>query len=216
MLSTTKYSFLDFPPEIRLMIYPLIFSDDPDTAGGYNLTPVNTCTDVWRESRRSRPSRSGQFLRTCKTVYKEAHTCLYEGCLFKHNDSAREVGAVLDKMGPANTKLINHLVLRANKLEWKSQRYLGVLFDHTHRMNLKTFQVTCVPRPGRGRHVFYQMKKVLIFLVKLVKIYPILCHALERPDRSDDRIYHIRLVAERVKLVPDVSFSPNKACRQRY
>lgn len=81
-----------------MMIYPLIFSDHLDTAGGCDLTPVNTCNDLSLESCRSRASRSGQFLRTCKTVYREAHSCLYEGYMLKHNDSAREVGAVLDRM----------------------------------------------------------------------------------------------------------------------
>lgn len=78
-------------------------------------------------------------------------------------------------------------------------------------MNLKTLQVTCVPGPGGDRHVFYQMKKVLIFWVKLAKIYPVLCRALERANRSDCGLYHIRLVMEGFKLEPDVSFSPGKA-----
>ena len=65
-----SYNFFTLPPELRLKVYGYLMN----TKTSSSSTPI---LRIQRTGKIMRRASSSQFLRTCKTVYKEAHPILY-------------------------------------------------------------------------------------------------------------------------------------------
>ena len=203
-----KYGFLDFPPEIRMMIYPFVFEVQDTKERRY----LESRSHGFREVR-----SSSQLLRTCKTVYHEAIACFYEPCLCSIDYHTTITGTFLDPIkmhvnviGALNAKYIHHIIVSDKEAAFRYQ-HLSLIYRNKHRINIRSFRVVDMEElrmPSEGTRRSGRLRETLVFVLQLAHICPNLCRYVVNAGLVGGYSAHLRVLAEGVKLEPLVSLSP--------
>jgi hypothetical protein len=191
MSSASKRGLLDLPPEVRCMIYPLVFHSKD-----YGKTDI-LVTEFARGLSR--------LLRTCRTIYDEARPYLYQQIELEVPGLVQDFTPFFDQIGTVNLKWIQHLCLEAHSLQIFPDMYLESVADLRGLLDIKNIKVYNFAWEGQhsDKFEFRKARKVIMFAIKLLEAHNDIRHMFMKTVRFDSYFKQswidMRMVVEGVK-----------------